>query len=122
MSRTDVELAGFATREEIFQRNDMRLREVGHVDVIADAGSIRGWIIVTEESDRLAGFDGTEQKWNQVRLGLVIFSGANFGIGAGCVEVTHQCSSFSTMTLDSPYAFTGAQGSDSGIGTRVGIP
>ena len=66
-----------------------------------------------------------------MRLRLVLLAQTAFGIGARGIEVaqadaaqtggsaSNQRSSFSTITFDSPYGFTGRIGKSSRIGTRV---
>ena len=63
-------------------RQNVRLRQVVHVDVVADAGAVRVSIIVAEERDGLAGLHGAEQQRNQVGLGFVLLAEAALGIGA----------------------------------------
>ena len=66
----------------------MRLRQVVHVDVVADTGAVRRIVIVTENRDRPARRDGSQHEWNQVRFRVVLLAQPPFGIGAGGVEVT----------------------------------
>ena len=114
-----VELLGRRAPRQRFERQDVRLRQIVHVDVVADAGAVGRRVIVAEDRRRLARF---------ARRGAAAESGASparalrpaaFRIGARGVEVaqahaaqtvwiaSNQRSIFSTITFDSPYGFTG---------------
>ena len=54
-SRADVELVRSAAGDQVLQRQDMRLRQIVHVDVVADAGAIGRGVIVAKDGDGLAG-------------------------------------------------------------------
>ena len=54
-ARADVELIGRAAAQQILDRQDVGLRQIVHVDVVADAGAVRRVVIVAENRDRLAG-------------------------------------------------------------------
>src|ERR1017187_8964467 len=97
----DVELVARAAVQQVLDGQDVRLREIADVDVIADAGAVRGGVVVAENGDGLAGFDGTEDERDQVRLGRVLFAERGFGIGAGGVEVA-QADAGELMNLVEP--------------------
>src|SRR6185503_10043143 len=60
---------------ESLQRKQMRGYQVSDVDVIADAGSVRCWIIGTDNVDRLALSQWhTQHKRNEMRFRLMGFA------------------------------------------------
>ena len=89
-SCTNVELVGIPTRQQVLHCQDVRLGKIVHVDVVADAGAVRGIVIVAEDGDRLAGHHCIEHQRNQVGLRLVLLSKPALGIGARGVEVSQR--------------------------------
>ena len=58
------------------------------MNVIPDARTIRGFVIIAEDRDRLSGLHRTEQQRYQVRLRVVLFSETRSGLRSACVEVS----------------------------------
>ena len=58
-----------------FQREQVRVGQVGDVDVVADAGPVGRRVVVAEDRRRPAGLDGLEDGRDQVRLGVVVLAG-----------------------------------------------
>ena len=71
---------------EGLQGEDVGIGEVLDVDVVSDAGAIRGGIVLAEDLDAGAEAEGdVKQERNEVGFGLMVFSVA--GNGSGDVEV-----------------------------------
>src|SRR6185312_1568474 len=77
---------GFGLAGEGIESNDVGGGEVADVNVVADAGAVRGGVVVAEDGDRgpLAG-GGFEHQRDQVAFGLVALAAASGG--AGGIEV-----------------------------------
>ena len=96
--------------------------QVGDMDVVAHRGAVGRRVVGPEDLRPPARPQRrADDERNQVRLGIVILADLAVGIGAGGVEVAeaayrqavispYQRSIFSTISLDSPYGFTGACG------------
>ena len=70
----EIEVQPF-TRREFFERELMGLGQVVDVNIVADAGAVRSWIVVAEYRDLLPLAKGDLQhNRNQVRFGRVIFA------------------------------------------------
>ena len=66
----------------------MRLAQIGHMDVVADTGTVRGVVVGTEHGDvRPKAGGGLQHQRNQMGLRLVALAQLTVGIGAGGVEV-----------------------------------
>ena len=71
------------------QRQDVRLRQVADVDVVADAGAIGGGVVIAEDLDAFALAQGHLQRQrDEMRLGMMIL--AALGRGASGVEVAQR--------------------------------
>src|SRR6185369_1119980 len=69
-----------------FERKNVRLCEIKHMDVVADAGSVHGVVIGTEDGDAgTRSGSNLKDEWNEVSLRIV--SLAQFIRGASGVEV-----------------------------------
>jgi len=86
-----VEGHGHATADQILQSLDVRLRQVGHMNVVPDGRAIGGGVVRAEDvhvgpqpERRLDG------ERDQVRFGVVILADLTVRIGAGGVEIA-QC-------------------------------
>src|ERR1700750_291988 len=70
------------SRLECFERKHMRLRQVLHVDVVADAGTVRRGVILAEDLDIFAPSEGyIEDQWYQMRFRFMRFSAPGNGAG-----------------------------------------
>ena len=65
----------------------MRLRQIRHMDVIADTSAIRRIVIVPEKRHRLTRPDRPEQQRDQMRFRLVVLARTPFDIGSRRVEI-----------------------------------
>ena len=99
--------------------------EVGHVDVVADAGAVRSGIVIAEQGDGLARLNGPEEQRDQMSLRFVIFAGTSGGVGSRCVEVT-QANTANAVDFAEPvkkffdHHFRFAISVDRGIGQALG--
>ena len=74
--------------EQGLQRQQVRPGEVGDMDIVAQAGTVRRGVILAEYPDRFPLARGhLEHQGNQVGFGPVAFSDVAVGVGARGVEV-----------------------------------
>src|SRR3954471_1550177 len=69
------------------ERLHMRIGKVGDVDVISEAGAVRGGIVVAEHLQFAATGGGLDGARDEVNLGRVIFTDLAVRIGTSRVEV-----------------------------------
>ena len=61
--------------------------EVGHVDVVADAGAVRRRVVGAEYGDGAAAAErGVDQQRDEVGFGVVVLADAPLWVHAGSVE------------------------------------
>ena len=71
LSRAEVEGAGIL----IFQRQEMGLRKIQNMDVVADAGAVRRVVIRSEDADfRAFAFSGLHDERDEVGFRVVVFA------------------------------------------------
>ena len=87
MSESHVEGVG-VSRSELIHHRDVGIDEIADMDVVADARSVVGVVIVAENHEFLstAGRD-LEADWNQVRLRAMVLTDPGLRIAARDVEV-----------------------------------
>src|SRR5439155_25427819 len=86
-----IERTALAPPGEMAKRPHMRIREVAHVDVVADRAAVRRRVIRAVDFNRLTGpKGGAQHPRDQVSFGLVVFADFTRGIGAGGVEITQR--------------------------------
>src|SRR5579864_2648144 len=70
------------------QRLHMRACQIVHMNIVANAGSIRRWIIRSKHL-QLGSRPGSrlQSQWNEVRLGIVEFADLPALVCTCCVEV-----------------------------------
>ena len=75
--------------KETFQGNDMGLGQVDHMDIIPDACTIPGWIIISKHLQFVTqSCSGLSDKWNQVlRYSHWQFTNFSAGMGSYRVEI-----------------------------------
>ena len=83
-----VERATRATGEKILKRADMRIGNIRHMDIIADAGAIRCFIVVAIDGHCRPVTRCGKHTRDQMRLRIVCLSDVAVEIGARGVEVT----------------------------------
>src|SRR5690606_18702088 len=83
----EVQLESLAWLEPL-QRFEVRVAEIVDVDIVANAGAVRRWIVIAEDGDPLPLAQGYLQyDWNQVRLGRMVLADITLRAGPGGVEV-----------------------------------
>ncbi len=45
LSAAEVEGGAFAAAQQVFERKNMRLRQIAHMDVVADTGAVGRWVV-----------------------------------------------------------------------------
>ncbi len=91
LARAEVEPVGVAALHEIVERAQMRVREIVHVDVVADARAVRRIVIRAEDRDAGAlALDGLQNDGNEVRLGIVILADETVLGRTGSVEIAQE--------------------------------
>jgi len=71
-----------------FEGGEVGFGEVGDVDVVANAGSVRGRVVVSEDGEgRPESHGGEDGEGDEVLFGFVVFAEVAVGVGPGCVEV-----------------------------------
>src|ERR1035441_240226 len=68
----------------------MGIGQVGHVDVVAHADSIAGWIIAAENFERSIAVYGLQDQRNEVRFRGVNLSKFPLWIGPGGIEISQR--------------------------------
>src|SRR5438067_2859744 len=77
-----------AALQESVKREHVRVSEIADVDIIADAGAVRGRIVVAEDRECLAlACRGVQQQRNGMGFGNMTFADLTFRIRAGRIEV-----------------------------------
>src|SRR3954468_23479770 len=71
----------------MFNRKDVRLCQVADVNIIPDASSVFGWVIVAEEGNGCARLDGTQNQGDQVGFRFVAFTQSCFRFCSAGIEV-----------------------------------
>ena len=86
-ARAEIDAPGVVI--QLLQREAMRLSQILHVDVVADAGIVRRVVVGAEHADAvpLAG-DGLQRQRDQMCLRVVRLTDAAVLSGSGGVEVT----------------------------------
>jgi len=82
-----LEAAGLAA----CQRRDVSSCQVGHVDIVMNAGPVRRVVVGTEDGD--IGPDsvrGLKDQWDDVRFRIVLLAQLTFGIGAPGIEIAQR--------------------------------
>ncbi len=112
----------------------MRVREVRHVDVVAQAGAVGRGVVGAEYGERVAAVQGgVDHERDQVRLGVMVLAEAAGRVRAGGIEVA-QAGGAQPVHLARPVqrpldhqlalaiGRAGAMAASSSIGTRFGSP
>ena len=100
LPRFQVRLPPPAVGVQMIQRQQMRLGQVGDVDVVAHAGAVRRRIVGAEHLQRRPAAErGVDRQRDQVRLRLVILAEPAGGIGAGGIEVAQHAAA---QPVDAP--------------------
>src|SRR5689334_21208456 len=74
---------------ETSEREQVRLGQIGDVDVVANRRAVwRGVVRSKDLQRRSASKRGTDREWNEVRLWVVIFTQLPFRVSTGSIEVT----------------------------------
>ena len=87
---SQVERGTQATGEKILKRADMRIGNIRHMDIIADAGAIRCFIVVAIDGHCRPVTRCGKHTRDQMRLRIVCLSGVAVGVGAGSIEITQR--------------------------------
>ena len=72
---------------QLLKRQHVRVGKIVHVDVVANTGAVRSWVIVTIDPQLPALRGCFERQRNEVGLGFVQFANFPALIGAGSVEI-----------------------------------
>ena len=87
----EVERARYAAIHQVQGCRHVRSSEIGYVDIVADAGSIRRLVVVTEDVEpvdlAIGRHEGARDK---VRFGIVPLASLAVGIAAAGIEVTER--------------------------------
>src|SRR6266446_6220856 len=73
---------------KVLQRSHVRIGEIVHVNVVADAGAVRSWVVRSEDlqlGSVLGG--GGKRQWNQMSLRIVEFANLAAVIASRSVEI-----------------------------------
>ena len=90
LRRAGAEVVGAPTSRsarERFERAHVRVGQIGHVDVVAQARAVRRRVVVAEHLQALAAGRGVDRARDDVNLRRVILAELAVGIGAGGVEI-----------------------------------
>src|SRR5208282_3011730 len=86
-------------RFQIAQRSDVRIGKIVHMNVVANAGAIRSWVVgaVNFQLGSVRG-GGSQRQRNQVSFRVMDFANLAALVGSGSVEITqtHRAQSVST--------------------------
>jgi len=83
-----AEIVAAAALLQPVQHADMRLGEIGDMDIVADAGAVRRRVVRAEDGERRAAAEGgADRQRHQVGFGVVILADPAARISAGGVEV-----------------------------------
>ncbi len=109
----------------MIQRGQVGRREIADMDVIADAGAVGGWVVVTKKLDGLAGYGGSEQEGDQVGFGLMLLAQVGFGLGCAGVEVAEDHAAEASVAVEIgedalDHGFRFSIGADGGEGRILG--
>jgi hypothetical protein len=85
-----VERATRATGQEVFERADMRIGNIRHMDIIADAGAVRHFVVVAIDSHWSPITRGGEYARDQMGLRIMRLSDVTIGVGARGVEIAQR--------------------------------
>ena len=86
-ARAAIQLDAGSALEQIAQRARVRVRQVRHMDVVADGGAIGSGVIRPEDAQRRAAHGRADGQGDQMSLGIVPFADFAVRIGAGGVEI-----------------------------------
>src|SRR5438045_3838069 len=78
----------------------MGLRQIGHMDIVADAGPVRCRVVLTEQCDRLPGLDGPKEQRNKVCLRLVLLTETGAWFRAARVEISKTDASKASVLVE----------------------
>ncbi len=86
----EVGRSGGQTRE----REQMGFGQVGHVNVVANGGSVGRWVVGAEDLELFAATEsGFDREGNEMRFRVVVLADLAVGIGASGVEITERSES-----------------------------
>src|SRR5438093_11660494 len=73
---------------QLLQSEQMSLGEIVDVNIVANAGAVRSWIIGAVNLDmRSPSQDGLQNERDQMGLRVVVFANGSIGAGAGGLEI-----------------------------------
>ena len=84
-----IDRVAFAATEQVPDGGDMRIREIGDVDVVADGGAVRGRVVVAEDGDLVqTAHRGEDCPRDEVCFGLVALADLAVGVAAAGIKVS----------------------------------
>ena len=88
LSAAEVEGGAFAAAQQVFERKNMRLRQIAHMDVVADTGAVGRWVVRAEHRDlaALSVCDLQDQR-NKVGFGEMRFAERTVRMRAAGIEI-----------------------------------
>ena len=88
LSAAEVEGGAFAAAQQVFERKNMRLRQIAHMDVVADTGAVGRWVVRAEHRDlaALSVCDLQDQR-NEVGFGEMRFAERTVRMRAAGIEI-----------------------------------
>jgi hypothetical protein len=82
----------YAVRQTLLQRSqsqDMRSRQIGHVNIITNAGSIGRVVIGSKDRNVFAVFGSSIQdEGHQVRFRIMVLANLGIWISSGSIEIS----------------------------------
>lgn len=89
LSRPQVEAARVGARAEVFQGSNVCRRDIRHVDIVADTGTVAGRVVVSKDHDFFAASHGhLENERDQVAFRFVVLANVAGLVRTAGVEVT----------------------------------